>query len=150
MGAFVGQAGALVVGATGDELGILGILLGALPDLGDERLLELREERLRHLFGDRDLVDVDADLAGVGELEEGDFAGGVLEVRVLADHAPVASFTAEFQGDRREVLGRFGQDVLAHGRRAGVEDLVETLRQAQVGHVVSAVDEGEPRTCCWT
>ena len=40
-------------------------------------------------------------------------------------------------------LGRFGQDVLAHGRRAGVEDLVEALRQAQVGHVVSAVDEGD-------
>ena len=51
---------------------ILWILTGMLTDLFDNGCLEFTDKILRDLFRDRDLVDVDADLAAVADLEKCD------------------------------------------------------------------------------
>ena len=140
---FVGEVGAFVVGAIGDEFGIFGIVFGMFADLLDEGLFEFLNERLGHLFRNGYLVDIDADLSGVAKFEEGNFAGSVFQVGVFADDAPVAGFATEFQSHGREVFGGFGQHMLAHRGRTRVENLIETLGQTHVRHIVTAVNQGD-------
>ena len=140
---FIRQRRAFVVCRRCDEFRVFRIGDRMLADLRRKCLLEFLQERLRDLLGHGYLVDVDADLSGVAELEEGDLAGCVFEVGILAHHAPIAGLAAQLQRHGGEVLGGFGHHVLAHGGRAGVEDLVEALREAHVRHVVAAVDEGD-------
>lgn len=137
----VGFTRTLVVGAFRDEFGIVWIFQRMLANLAGKLRLQRVDERLGNLLCHGNLIDVDADLSGIAEFEKGDFARRVLNVGILANHAPVASFAAQFQCHGREVLGGLRQHVFAYRRRAGVEDLVEALRQAHIGHVVTAVHE---------
>ena len=63
-----------------------------VPDLFPECVLEFADKLVCDLFCDRDLIDIDADLAAVAELEESDFARGVFQVGVLSDDAPVGVY----------------------------------------------------------
>ena len=126
-----------------DQFRIVGVGLRLLADLPHEFSLQFFEESLRRLFRDGDLVDVDADLPRVAELEKGDLPRRVPKIGVLPDDAPVAGLSAELQRDRDEIVRRFFEHMLRHGRRSGIEDLVEALFQAQVRGVVSAVYHGD-------
>ena len=83
-------------------------------DLLYEGLFEFLNERLCHLFRHGYLVDIDADLSGVAEFEEGNFTSGILQVSIFADDAPVAGLATKFQGHRGEIFGGFGQHMFAH------------------------------------
>ena len=86
--------------------------------------------------------DIDAYLACIAQLEKGYLAGSVADVGVLADNAPVPGLPAKLQRHGRQILSSLGQHVLSNFRRAGVENLVPPLLQAQVRNVVPAVDQG--------
>ena len=76
---------------------------------------------------------------GIADLEECNFPRCVLQVRIFSDYAPVSCFPAKFQRYRRQVLCGFRHDVNADLRRARIENLVESLGQAGICDIMSAV-----------
>ena len=89
--------GTTVVCFLGDESGVVGVLQWGRPDLAEKLLLEEVNEFIGNLFGYCHLIDIDADLSCVEELEEGNLAGGIAKVGILADDAPVPGLTSEFK-----------------------------------------------------
>ena len=120
---------------------IFGIVHRIRTDLPDERLLQRLEKLRRDLLSDRDLIDIDADLSAVAELEKCDFACSITDVGILADDAPVSGFAAEFQCDRRQILCRLLHHMHSDARRAGVEDFVKPLRKTEIGDIMPAVNQ---------
>ena len=79
------------------------------------------EEAVVHGALDEDAGAGAAVLAGVVEEGHGRGGGGGLEVGVGEDD--VGALAAEFEGDALEERRALGQDLLAHGRRPGEDDL---------------------------
>ena len=73
--------------------------------------------------GHKDMVRRQADLAGIQGLDRHDPARRVGEIgRARDDHR---RFSAEFEGDGRQVLGGRPQDMVRYGRAAGKDQVVE-------------------------
>ena len=65
-------------------------------DLTDKRIDEFSVKIICNLFRNRNLVDVDADLAGVAKLEKCDLSGGIANICIFPHDAPVAGLAAKF------------------------------------------------------
>ena len=121
------QTHTFVIDRPCDELRVLGILLCPLSYLPDKLGPQLLQELLCHLLGNRNLVDVYADLPGVAELEERNLSCRVPQVRILSDNRPVSGLSSELQRHRRQIVRRHLKHMPRHRGRSRVEDLVESL-----------------------
>ncbi len=124
-----------------DEPGEVGALLGIgtvkLTDRPDDAVDEL----VVHLTLDEHVVGRDARLAGIEELAPRDSFRGHREVGVAADNR--GALAAQFERDRGEVLGRGLHHNAGHPRVAGVDDVIETLREQLGGFCDAAANNGD-------
>ena len=84
------QRGTFVVSRKCYQFGVITVLLSHLPYLLCIGSLQLGKEWLSHLLCHSHLIDIDANLPGIAQLKESHLAGSVLQVRILADNAPIA------------------------------------------------------------
>ena len=112
------------------------VLQRICSDLFFKGVFQLREERFCNFFSDCNLIDVDADLTAVAQLQECNFTCGILQVRVGTDDAPVPGFSAKLKCNRRQMGCRFRQHMGSYFWRAGVEDFVKSRVKQEVGDLM--------------
>ena len=80
------RVGTFAPGAGVDQTGILFVLQGGGPDLRGKGCFQLKQEILCDFLRHSHLVNVDADLPAVEQLEKGNLPCRVLQIRILADN----------------------------------------------------------------
>ena len=89
------------------------------------------------------MIDIDTDLSGIAKFEEGYFTGCIFKVGILANNAPIACFTTQFECHGGKISGCSLHNMTPHSRGSCVENLVETLSETHVGNIVPAVYQGD-------
>ena len=111
---------AFLIGSCGNQMRIFLVLQRICSDLFFKGVFQLGEERFCYFFSDCNLIDVDADLTAVAQLQECNFTRGILQVRVGADDAPVPGFSAKLQRNL-EIIDAV-DDLLGYYREKGLYD----------------------------
>ena len=134
--------GALVKRTLGNKMRVLGMGEGITPDLTGKLSFQKLKKGFGDFTGNGHLVDVDADLPCIEELEKSDLTCRIPQIGIPAHDTPVAGLPTELKGDRRQISGSFLENMTGNGRRPGIKNLVKPLLKAEVGNVMAAVYNG--------
>ncbi|MNV41286.1 hypothetical protein D3C71_1329180 [compost metagenome] len=135
---FIEIATQALVLAVVDDPGVI----GGVAEIAIARLhlgLQLLHQLALAMAVDQHVVRRDAGLAGIEELAGGQARGRLLQRVVAADDG--GGFTAQFEGQRGQVLGRGRHDLAADGGGAGEHQVVQRRAGQGAGEVSVALHD---------